>query len=264
MDRKPVVLVIATQSVVRRLVAAALKPAGFVVLDRPDFEAVDDTVFDARPDVLVVEAAGSPEECQELVRQYTERDAIPVIVMSPNATPVRIARALDAGADDYIARPFDPSELIARVAALVRRHGGGIRSGRRRVGEATIDLAKRRVSVRGKVIRLARPEWAVLALLLANEGRVMFHAELLAAAFGQSYGHDPVHLRTWIARLRRKLGLAAWEEGPIRTVRGIGYAFDPKGEMPRFRLAPQGGSPVVARMTARSWNEAPAGPADAS
>ncbi len=239
MDRKPVVLVVASQTVVRRLVGAALKPAGFVVLDRPDFDAIDDAVFEARPDVLIVEAAADLAETLDRVNQHNERDPVPVIVMSPNATATRAADALDGGADDFIGRPFDPAELVARVAALVRRHGGGIRSGRRRVGEAIVDLARRRVTLHGEAIRLARPEWAVLALLLANEGRVLFHSELLAAAFGQSYGHDPVHLRTWIARLRRKLGLPAWEEGPIRTVRGIGYAFDPNGEMPRFRVAPQ-------------------------
>ncbi len=239
MDRKPVVLVVASQTVVRRLVGAALKPAGFVVLDRPEFDAIDDAVFEARPDVIVVEAGDDLDETLERVNQHTERDPLPVILMSPNATATRVAQALDGGADDFIGRPFDPAELAARVAALVRRHGGGIRSGRRRVGNAIVDLARRRVTLHGEVIRLARPEWAVLALLLANEGRVLFHSELLAAAFGQSYGHDPVHLRTWIARLRRKLGLPAWEEGPIRTVRGIGYAFDPNEELPRFRVAPQ-------------------------
>jgi two-component system KDP operon response regulator KdpE len=238
-DRKPVVLVVASQTVVRRLVGAALKPAGFVVLDRPHFDAIDDAVFEARPDVLVVEAGDDLGETLDRVNQHNERDPLPVILMSPNATATRVAQALDGGADDFIGRPFDPAELAARVAALVRRHGGGIRSGRRRVGNAIVDLARRRVTLHGEVIRLARPEWAVLALLLANEGRVLFHSELLAAAFGQSYGHDPVHLRTWIARLRRKLGLPAWEEGPIRTVRGIGYAFDPNEELPRFRVAPQ-------------------------
>jgi two-component system KDP operon response regulator KdpE len=241
MDRKPVVLVVAAPVAVRRLVGAALKPAGFVVLERPDLDAVDDAIFESRPDVLVVEDGGSLADIETLLHDRSERDAVPVILMSPNSTPSRVARTLDAGADDYIGRPFDPVELVARVAALVRRHGGSIRSGRRRVGDATVDLANRRVTHRGRVVRLARAEWAVLALLLANEGRVMFHAELLAAAFGQSYGHDPVDLRTWIARLRRKLGLAAWEEGPIRTVRGIGYAFDPAGEMPRFRASPRAG-----------------------
>ena len=238
MDRKPVVLVVAPQAAVRRLVGAALKPAGFAVVECAELESLDDAIFDSRPDVVVVED-GDIHEMQSLLRRFADGEAVPVLLMSPQTTPARVAQALDAGADDYLARPFDPSELVARVAALVRRHGGGIRSGRRRVGAAIVDLARRKVTVDGDTIRLARPEWAVLALLLANEGRVMFHSELLAAAFGQSYGHDPVHLRTWIGRLRRKLGLPPWEEGPIRTVRGIGYAFDPAGEMLQFRVTPE-------------------------
>lgn len=241
MDRKPVVLIVAGQAVVRRLVGAALKPAGFLTLERSDFGSVDDAVFEARPDVVVVEDSGDIDQMHGLLHRFTEAESVPVLLMSPQATANRIATALDAGADDYLARPFDPSELAARVAALVRRHGGGIRSGRRQVGAAVVDLARRRVTRNGETVRLARPEWAVLALLLANEGRVMFHSELIAAAFGQSYGHDPVHLRTWIGRLRRKLGLAAWQEGPIRTVRGIGYAFDPAGDMAPLRVSPEAG-----------------------
>jgi two-component system KDP operon response regulator KdpE len=206
-----------------------------------DFESLDDAIFDTRPDVVVVEDSGDMDEMEALLRKLAEAEMPPVLLLSPLAAPSRVAQALDAGADDYLARPFDPTELVARVAALVRRHGGGIRSGRRTVGAALVDLARRRVTINGDTVRLARPEWAVLALLIANEGRVMFHSELLAAAFGQSYGHDPVHLRTWIGRLRRKLGLPPWQEGPIRTVRGIGYAFDPEGELPRFRTSPEPG-----------------------
>jgi DNA-binding response OmpR family regulator len=79
---------------------------------------------------------------------------------------------------------------------------------------------------------LARPEWTLLALLLSSEGRVMFHDELLIAAFGPVHRGDTAHLSLAIARLRRKLGIRTGDEGPIRTVRGIGYAFDPSDSLP--------------------------------
>jgi two-component system, OmpR family, KDP operon response regulator KdpE len=235
MDRKLVVLVVARQPAVRRLAKAALKPAGFLVAESDDDEALLDLLANLRPDVLILEAPEPPEATYEAVRRLRGWVATPVILMSPLATPTRVAPALDAGADDYIARPFDSAELAARVRSLVRRRGGRLRTGLRRIDQAIVDLETRCISRGGRSIRLARPEWAILSLLLANEGRPIFHDELLTAAFVPDSRDDASTLRLTIGRLRRKLGLRAWDEGQIRTVRGVGYAFDPKHSMPRLR-----------------------------
>ncbi len=106
-------------------------------------------------------------------------------------------------------------------------------AGRYRIGSSVIDLDTRSITRDGRSVGLTRPEWTLLALLLHNEGRLLMREELLAAAFGASYHDNPAQLRLAIGAVRRKLGLAAWDEGPIRTIHGLGYAFDPKGRLRR-------------------------------
>jgi DNA-binding response OmpR family regulator len=235
MDERPVVLVAARETVIRRLVAAALRPAGFSIAESDTDHTLLERASDTHPDVLIVEATEPQTATVELLRQLRREISVPILLMSAFATPTRVAPALDAGADDYIARPFNPSELAARVRALVRRRGNRLRAGRRRVGQAIVDLVSRRVSCDGTTSLLGRAEWTLLTVLLANEGRVMFFDELIGAAFGADHLGDLTHLQLSIARLRRKLGLSTWDEGPIRTVRGFGYAYDPGGMMRRFR-----------------------------
>jgi two-component system KDP operon response regulator KdpE len=235
MDRKPVVLVAARPPVVRRLATAALRPAGFVVAESDDDDATLERAADQHPDVVLIEATDPPASTFDLIRRLRRADSIPIMLMSLAATPTRMAAALDAGADDYTARPFDPSELVARIRSLVRRRGGELRTGRRQIAGAIVDLGSRQVWWGGRSVLLTRAEWTVVSLLLTNEGRVMLHDELLIAAFGPVHRGNTAHLSLSIGRLRRKLGLAVWDEGPIRTVRGIGYAFDPDDTLPRFR-----------------------------
>jgi DNA-binding response OmpR family regulator len=242
MDEKPIVLVAARERAVRRLVAFALKRAGFTVVESIDDAAALERAWDLQPDVFVIEAPGSPTETVEMVRRLRRGLSTPLLLMSARATPMRVAAALDAGADEYMARPFDPVEFAARIQSLIRRRAGRLRSGRRDVGQAVVDLATRRISHGEQSVGLARSEWAVLSAMLGNEGQVMSHSELLGAAFSPDRRDDAAGLRFSIGRLRRKLGFAAWEEGPIRTIWGIGYAFDPDGSLPRGRS--RGGVPA--------------------
>jgi DNA-binding response OmpR family regulator len=235
MDAKPVVLVAAREAVVRRLATAALRPAGMSVVESGLDASLLDRAADANPDVIIIEAAEPPVATFALIRDLRTELSVPILLMSPLATPTRVAPALDAGADDYLARPFDPSELSARVRALVRRRGDLLRTGTHDIAGSTVDFVARRVTRGGLATKLNRAEWSLLALLVANEGRVLFADELIAAAFGPERRGDLALLQTAIGRLRRKLGLPPWTEGPIRTVRGIGYAYDPADRMPRFR-----------------------------
>jgi DNA-binding response OmpR family regulator len=230
---KPVVLVAAPQRAVRLLVAAALKPNGFRVIESQGRVPTAEELVDVRPDVIVLEADESPGRTAARVRELASISRAPVLLMSPHATPTRVADILDAGADDHVARPFDPNEFVARVRSLVRRRRGALHVGTVSVGGAVVDLAARTIAIDGQERSLTRAEWALLSLLIQNQGAIVLREELLAAAFGEAAFDDPTLLRVAISRLRRKLGLAPWEEGPIRTVHGIGYAFDPDEVLPR-------------------------------
>ena len=233
MAGKPLVLVAAPQRAVRLLAAATLKPAGFRVALSQGSLPTPDELVDLRPDVIVLEAQEPPKRTAANVRELASLTSTPVLLMSALATPTRVARILDAGADDYIARPFDPEELVARIRALIRRRGTALHVGTLVVGRAVVDFDKRTVTCGGRRRDLTRPEWAILTTLIQKRGALVLREELLEAAFGQESHDDPALLRVAISRLRRKLGFDPWDEGPIRTVHGLGYAFDPLAQMSR-------------------------------
>jgi DNA-binding response OmpR family regulator len=233
MAANAVVLVAAADRVVRLLVVSALRPAGFLVPQTHGSRPTAEQVMDLRPDVIVMEAEEPPDRAFDAVRELAADGGPPLLLMSPLATPTRVADGLNAGADDYIARPFDPAELRSRVRSLVRRRSGRLYAGRRSVGSTMVDLEARTVSRAGRPVRVSREEWTLLSTLLHAEGSLVWREELLTAAFGEAFRDDIAQLRLSISRLRRKLGLQPWEEGPIRTIHGLGYAYDPQGLLPR-------------------------------
>jgi DNA-binding response OmpR family regulator len=188
----------------------------------------------------VMEAEEPPGRAFAAIRELATYGEIPILLMSPLATPTRVANGLDAGADDYIARPFDPAELAARVRSLLRRQRGRLHSGRRQIGSNVIDLESRKITRAGRSVLLSREEWMLLATLMQSEGRIIWRDELLTAAFGQASRDDIAQLRLSIGRLRRKLGLGPWDDSPIRTIHGVGYAYDPHGFVPK---SPSAGAP---------------------
>ena len=232
MAATPLVLVAAEDRAIRLLVGSAVRSAGLRVVHargRP----TEDQIEDLRPDVIVMEAEEPPGRAFAAVRELASYGRTPILLMSALATPTRVADGLDAGADDYIARPFDPAELAARVRSLVRRRRGWLHAGRRQIGSNVIDLESRSISRAGRSVALSREEWTLLTTLMQSEGRIIWRDELLTTAFGQASRDDVAQLRLSISRLRRKLGLLPWDDGPIRTIHGIGYAYDPQGLVPK-------------------------------
>jgi DNA-binding response OmpR family regulator len=233
MNGKPLILVAARDRAVRGVVAAALRPAGFRIAESLGDEPTADEIEDLRPDVVVMDTREPATSAFDAIGRIAGDGGTPLLLLSSRSTPTNAANGLDAGADDYLARPFDPAELSARVRSLVRRRRGRLHAGRYRIGASVVDLDARSITRDGRSIALARTEWTLLALLLHNEGRLLMREELLAAAFGASYHDNAAQLRLAVSALRRKLGLAPWDEGPIRTIHGLGYAFDPKGRLRR-------------------------------
>lgn len=221
------VLVAAGDLALRRLVSGALESDGFTTTSAPDSAAAADALADVHPAAVVVHAAvAETEPGRELCRRAGD-EAIPVLLLGRRRGPVGVIDALDrGGADDDLAPPFHPLELCARVRALVRRRGVRIAAvGIRRIGRATVDLDHREVWLGPRKCRLARSDWAILARLLTDEGVPVAYDQLLSTAFGSPYRDDLTRLRAAVRRIRRALGAGPGEAGPVRAVRGIGYAI---------------------------------------
>jgi two-component system KDP operon response regulator KdpE len=160
----------------------------------------------------------------ELCRKLREWTAIPVIVLSAVGDEDAKVRALAAGADDYITKPFGPRELIARLEANLRRSAGESEDSLLTAPGLEISLARHTVTVDGQEVHLTPTEFDLLRELARNRGRLLTHRELLVAVWGSGYGDDTQVLRAHMANLRRKIETA---DGPglIRTESGVGYRF---------------------------------------
>jgi DNA-binding response OmpR family regulator len=234
MDNRPLVLVADDQAAITRLVSLTLKDQGFRVETVHDGSSAIERVTDLNPDILVLDVLMPGQSGLEVIRELRETHPLPIILLSERSAIADVSTGLDLGADDYLAKPFHPDELGARIRAVLRRRRHLLR-GRRRIGPTVADLDTGRLTRGGRSVQLSRREWILLEELLAREGAVVLHEELLTAAFGPSYRDDVAYLRLWISQLRRRLGVPAWEEGPIRTIPGLGYCFDPTGSIPRMR-----------------------------
>ncbi|MFI5238945.1 MAG: winged helix-turn-helix domain-containing protein, partial [Gemmatimonadales bacterium] len=186
------------------LVAAEQPAIGVLDLGLPDAEGVD--------------------VCRELRAWYTA----PILVISARHSETEKVALLDAGADDYITKPFSTSELQARVRALMRRASvGGAVSPQIEFGPYVMDLAGRTLRRDGELVHLTPIEWDLLRTLTSHEGRTLTHTQLFAAVWtGRKYGDAQQYLRTHVANLRRKIEEDVLDPHYIVTEPGIGYRFD--------------------------------------
>ena len=234
MDNRPLVLVADDEPQITKLVAMTLTEEGFRVITARDGEDAIDKVAAMRPDVVLLDVIMPGMSGIEVMNHLREWHPVPVILLTARSSKADVANGLDAGADDYIAKPIHPRELAARVRAVLRR-ASRVESTRSIVdiGDFQVDLGKRIVTHLGEFVPFSRTEWLLLQHLASNVGRVMTHSELLTEVWGPEYRDDLTYLRLWIGRLRRKLGVEPGHEGPIRTFQGLGYALDVEGVLAR-------------------------------
>jgi two-component system KDP operon response regulator KdpE len=188
---------------------------------------------DGRIDLLVTDVVMPDMSGLEVMRRLRERTSIPIILLTAKDHDEDKVRGLELGADDYLVKPFNPEELSARVRAVLRR-GFRPSTGAEnvvRVSNVEIDLNRRLVKRDGEIVSLTRTEWMLLQHLAANAGKVMLNTELLSKVWGPEYRDDLQYLRVWVSRVRRKLGAAPGEPGPIKTFQGIGYVLDVEGTL---------------------------------
>jgi two-component system KDP operon response regulator KdpE len=230
------------------LVAIALSEQGFRVVTASRGEEALLIEEELRPDIVLVDLVMPDLDGIEVMRQIRERRQVPVVLLSAKSSTSDKARGLDLGADDYLAKPFQPDELGARVRAILRRTAPAPdRPGIVRFDDVVIDLDRRLMTRNDQLVQLSRTEWLLLHHLVVNAGRVVLHAELLTKVWGPEYRDELGYLRVWISRVRRKLGTPAGQSGRIRTFQGIGYLLDVEGDgvPPVAGPAPTEGTRVV-------------------
>jgi DNA-binding response OmpR family regulator len=214
---KPMVLVVDDQPEYARLISLSLAREGFEVRIAGGGEEALERASDLHPDVVLLDINMPGLDGFDVMAQLRECWAVPIIMVTGNKLPGQRAAGLDSGADDYVPKPFAAPELAARVRALLRRTRGR-RALRPASGQQT----------EGQ--RMGRRASRMLDLFIANPDKVLYHDELLAHAFGPAFVGDTALLHDEIRRLRRALGVRVGTEGPIRTVKGVGYRFEGTGQ----------------------------------
>jgi two-component system, OmpR family, KDP operon response regulator KdpE len=223
-SERPRILVCDDEQQILRALRVILRDAGFEALPASDGEEALDVAAVSRPDAAIIDLVLPDIDGIELCRRMRQWTDIPVIVLSAVGDEDAKVRALAAGADDYVTKPFGPRELVARLEANLRRIYPEPEETLISADGLEVDLARRTVRRDGTEVHLTKTEFDLLRLLARNRGRLMTHRDLLASVWGPGYADDTQVLRAHIANLRRKIEPP---EGPryIKTDPGVGYRF---------------------------------------
>ena len=211
-----------------RLVWEVLTATGFeVIATGSGREAVKKVALE-QPDLILLDIVLADEvDGYAVAREVREFSDVPIIMLTARVEEADLLRGFDAGADDYITKPFSSKELLARVRAVLKRSGREEPAVAEIVcGDLQIDLARRRVIRKGKNIRLTRTEFNLLRELATHRNQVLLHDQLLTAVWGSEYRDDLDYLRAYIRYLRRKLEIDPSRPQYIVTLQGVGYMLE--------------------------------------
>jgi two-component system, OmpR family, KDP operon response regulator KdpE len=219
------VLVCDDEPHVLRAVKVVLRQAGFDTIPAATVREALDQAAVQHPDGAILDLLLPDGEGIEICRELRTWSKIPIIVLSAVGEDDEKVRALEAGADDYVVKPFNPRELVARLNAVMRRSAGEPEEAVLVTGGLQVDLAARAVRRDGEEVHLTPIEFDLLRVLARNRGRLMTHRALLEEVWGHAYLDDTPTLRTHMARLRAKIEPAGDRGRIIRTEPGVGYRF---------------------------------------
>jgi two-component system KDP operon response regulator KdpE len=229
-ETKQNILVVDDEPQITRVLRTALAGHGYNVRTASDGDEALEIMRDWKPELVITDLSMPNMGGLELCRRIRSKMAVPIIVLSVRGEEKPKVEALDSGADDYVTKPFNMNELVARVRAGLRRAATpppqedqtGIDA-----GDFHIDLQTRLVTVRGREVRLTPKEFDLLCYLAKNSGKVITHRTLLASVWGEMSTHQPEYLHVFMNHLRKKLEP---EDGSVRyiiTEKWVGYRFEP-------------------------------------
>ena len=227
MTGQTTVLVVEDEAQIARALQINLRVHGYDAVTAGSGEDALELAASRHMDIVVLDLGLPGMDGVEVIRRLRAWTEVPIIVLSARHGSEDKVEALDAGADDYVTKPFGLEELLARLRAAARRGPRAEENPRVQTGELSVDLAARRVVRRGVEVRLTPTEWSILALLVRRAGALVTQREILTQVWGPAYAKETQYLRVYLAQLRRKL-----EDDPARprhlhTEAGMGYRFDP-------------------------------------
>ncbi len=223
------ILVVDDERQITRMLRTALQSSGYEVVTAQDGMEALERIKEQAPDLIITDLAMPELNGVELTQNVRRLSETPILVLSVRDGDAMKIRALDAGADDYITKPFSMPELLARVRAQLRRVPDGKQATRIEEGDFVVDTELHAVQVRGQRVHLTPKEFDLLMMFMRNPRRVLTHKLLLRAVWGLAGEDQPEYLRVLIAQLRKKI-----ESSPatryLHSEPWVGYRFEPDGE----------------------------------
>ena len=223
------VLVVDDKEDVRDLLVELLGRAGYEVETAPDGREGLRALYATTPDLVLLDVSMPELDGWKTLERIRELTDVPVVMLTARASELEKVRALKAGADDYVTKPFGRQELLARVEAHLRRSGERVEQpGTYADGLITIDFAQREVTVSGTKVSLTPLEFKLLSTFVRHPNQVLSHDQLLELVWGDPLTESRARTKLYVGYLRQKLDVGEGGDSPIETVRGFGYRYRPR------------------------------------
>ena len=220
------ILVVDDAPQVRRVMRTSLSAQGYTVYEAKNGEEALESIRESPPDLVLLDVNMPGMDGLAACREIRRSSQVPIIMLTVRSAERDKVAALDAGADDYVVKPFGMPELLARIRAALRRTATGEELPALVTSELNIDFAARRVAVRGKPVHLTPKEFELLRQLVAGNGKPLSHRRLLQSVWGPDYGDETEYLRVVINQLRKKLEADPAHPKYILTEPWVGYRFE--------------------------------------
>lgn len=221
----PRILVIDDEYQIRRMLSVALSAHGYALAEADSGREGLNQALIFHPDAIILDLGLPDLDGMDVIKHLREWSQVPVIILTVRERENDKIGALDAGADDYLTKPFSMGELLARIRVALRRSAKAEEGPVLTFGDLTVDLARRLVLLKGNELKLTPTEYEILKHLALHAGRVVTHRQLLRAVWGPNFQEETHYLRVYVGQLRRKIEHNPTQPSFIMTEPGVGYRF---------------------------------------